>query len=245
MKKLVPFLLGIILFFATPQLTKAQDDCCGLGSIFSSLVQSGIYGGYGLQLYDAKGLNNVLPTDGGFKDYGTSLGWRVGANLIGFRQRDFLVALKFHYQAMTETQEKTSGGGGESYTHEIKLDMSQWNLGMSFSYILSNNFDYRVFDAYLTWTNAKLTNSFKFNNTSQDDVYKSPETNIGFTFDTGIVWYPLPPYLALEVLGGYSIFSVDKADLKEGESELQSIPDIVDGGGFFAMAVMTVGIPFN
>ena len=45
-------------------------------------MQSGIFGGYGIQMYSAEGLNEVLPSEVGFKDYGTAMGWRVGANII-------------------------------------------------------------------------------------------------------------------------------------------------------------------
>lgn len=212
---------------------KAQDDCCGTGSIFSSLLQSGIFGGYGVQMYDAKGLNEVLPSEG-FKDYGTSWGWRAGANIIQLQREDLMMGLKFYYQQMTEKQNITD--------QEIKLDIKQWNLGTSFSYIVNNNIDIRIFDAMISWTNVELKNSVQG---FEDDVYKSPESNIGFTFDTGVVYYPFPPYVAIEVLGGYSFFSVDEATLEKGESNLERIEKIVDGGGFFAVAVLTIGIPFN
>ena len=68
------FLAAGLLFIGFTPDTKAQDDCCGVGSIFSSLIQSGIFGGYGIQMYDAKGLNEVLPSEVGFKDYGTAMG---------------------------------------------------------------------------------------------------------------------------------------------------------------------------
>jgi hypothetical protein len=224
---------GILLISYTPN-SKAQDDCCGVGSIFSSLMQSGIFGGYGIQTFSAAGLNEVLPSEAGFKDYGTAMGWRVGANIIQLQRSQLLMGLKFYYQQMTETQDVTG--------QEIKLNLTQFNLGMSFSYIINNSFDIRIFDAMISWTNAELTNAVEG---SDDRVYKSPETNTGFTFDAGIVYYPFPPYISLEVLGGYSIFSVEKVNLEEGQSGLSTINDIVDGGGFFAVAVLTVGIPFN
>ena len=59
------------------------------------------------------------------------------------------------------------------------------------------------------------------------------------------VYYPFPPYLSFEVLGGYSLFSVEKVNLEGTTSNLTTINDIVDGGGFFAVAVLTVGLPFN
>ena len=145
-----------------------------------------------------------------------------------------MMGLKFYYQQMTEKQNITD--------QEIKLDIKQWNLGTSFSYIVNNNIDIRIFDAMISWTNVELKNSVQG---FEDDVYKSPESNIGFTFDTGVVYYPFPPYVAIEVLGGYSFFSVDEATLEKGESNLERIEKIVDGGGFFAVAVLTIGIPFN
>ncbi len=231
------FLIVGLLFVGYIPDSKAQDDCCSVGSIFSSLVQSGIFGGYGIQIYNAKGLNKVWPSQeiaNGFENYGTATGWRVGANLVQLRHEDLMMGLKFYYQSMTETQDVTG--------QEIKLNLTQWNLGMSFSYIVSQGFDIRIFDVLLSWTNAELTNTVEGDD---DDVYKSPETNTGFTADAGFVYYPFPPYIALEVLGGYSIFSIDKVNLEEGQSNLSTINDFVDGGGFFAVAVLTVGLPFN
>ena len=228
------FLVTGFLFVAYTPDSKGQDDCCGVGSIFSSLMQSGIFGGYGIQMYGAEGLNEVLPSEVGFKDYGTAMGWRVGANIIQLQRSQLLMGLKFYYQQMTETQNATG--------QEIKLNLTQFNLGMSFSYIINNSFDIRIFDAMISWTNAELTNAVEG---FDDRVYKSPETNTGFTADAGIVYYPFPPYVSLEILGGYSIFSVEKVNLEAGQSSLSTINDIVDGGGFFAVAVLTVGIPFN
>ena len=235
MKNLFTFIVvaGILLISYTPD-SKAQDDCCGVGSIFSSLMQSGIFGGYGIQMYGAEGLNEVLPSEVGFKDYGTAMGWRVGANIIQLQREQLLIGLKFYYQAMKEKQDVTG--------QDMTLDITQWNLGMSFSYIINNSFDIRIFDAMLSWTNAKLTRTGDGFN---DIVFKSPESSTGFTADAGVVYYPFPPYVSLEVLGGYSIFSIDKVNLEEGQSNLSTINDIVDGGGFFAVAVLTIGLPFN
>ena len=37
----------------------------------------------------------------------------------------------------------------------------------------------------------------------------------------------------------------DEMVLEEGSSELNEITDPIDGGGLFAFAVLTIGIPFN
>jgi len=228
------FLAAGLLFTVLTTDSKAQDDCCGVGSIFSSLIQSGIYGGYGIQMYGAKGLNEVTGNIEGIKDFGTAMGWRVGANIIQIQREQVMVGFKFYYQSMTEKQDLTG--------QDMKLDINQWNLGMSFSYIINNSFDIRIFDALISWTSVELTRT---GDGFDDIVFKSPESNIGFTADAGIVYYPFPPYVSFEVLGGYSFFSVDKANLEEGDDNIEQINDIVDSGGFFAVAALTIGLPFN
>jgi len=242
--KLVIILFISVFSVSNSTLLKAQSDCCGLGSIFQDMVQSGIFGGYGMQQYSAKGLNEVLPSELGFKDFGTAWGWRVGANLLGFRSKDVLVALKFYYQSVRESQEASGTFNGENATQKLKLDITSWNLGMSLSYILNPNFDLRIFDVYITWTNALFTNEIETNNAPPKVKYTSPDTHTGFTADVGLVWYPFPPYLAIEVIGGYSVFAVETMESENGEI-FPSNSDFIDGGGFFAMAVITIGIPFN
>lgn len=248
MRKIFTFLLATIIFFTFSFSLKAQDDCCGLGSIFQNMVQSGIFGGYGMQQYSAEGLNYLIHGtpgwDENFNDFGTAYGWRAGANILGFRAHDLMVTLKFYYQSMRERQEASGTFEGEQATQELTVDINNWNLGMSLSYILGPNFDLRIFDIYLTWTSVEFTNEIKSSNAPPKDNYTTPSANTGFTADAGIVWYPLPPYLSIEVLGGYSIFNAEQVDLENGGS-LTTSGDFVDGGGFFAMAVLTVGIPFK
>ena len=237
MKNLFTSLLIAGLLFTTfTSDSNAQDDCCGIGSIFSSLIQSGIFGGYGIQQFSAEGLNKseLLLSNKDFKDYGTAMGWRVGANIIQFQHEQLMMGLKFYYQEMREKQDLTG--------QDMTLDIKQFNLGTSFSYIINKSFDIRIFDVLISWTNAELTRT---GDGFDDIVFKSPETNTGFTADAGIVYYPFPPYVSLEILGGYSIFSIDKVNLVEGVDNIDKIDDIVDGGGFFAVAVLTVGLPFN
>lgn len=247
--KITVFFSTGILLFTLNQNLNAQDDCCGLGSVFSSLVQSGIFGGYGIQQYDALGLNEVIENTPGlaenFNEFGTAWGWRLGANIIGIREDNILLTLKFYYQQATEKQEATGTYQGNPATQKLQLDIKNWNIGMSFSYVLSKNFDIRIADLLLTFTNATFKNEIRTANGPPEDKYESPDTHTGFTFDAGLVFYPLPPYIAIEVLGGYSLFAVEKVQLEGNNSFFPSNSDFIDGGGFFAVAVLTVGIPFN
>ena len=94
MKKDSLILCAVILIFLGISTSKAQDDCCGLGSIFSSVLQSGIFGGYGFQQYSAEGWNDYVSTylesqNVSYDDFGFAHGWLVGANLIQLREENF------------------------------------------------------------------------------------------------------------------------------------------------------------
>lgn len=245
MNKLITVLVAIVFIISSTITLKAQNDCCGLGSIFQSLVQSGIYGGYGIQQYSAEGLNYYYENDNNFSEFGTAYGWRVGANLVGFRQRDFLFTMKFYYQSVNEKQEATGTYLGNPATQELNLKLSQLGLGMGFAYVLGPNFDFKLLDIYIIWNGANFTNTIKTDNAPPKQEFKSPESSIGFSANTGVVWYPFPPYLSIEVIGGYSMFSVEKVTLTGGSDFPTNNADFVDGGGLFAMAVLTIGIPFN
>ena len=129
MKKDLLILCTVILLFLGVSTSKAQDDCCGLGSIFSSVLQSGIFGGYGFQQYSAEGWNDYVSTNlesqtVQFDDFGFAHGWLVGANLIQLREDDFLIGLKFYYQSVTENQEATGTYLGETATQELDLKIN-------------------------------------------------------------------------------------------------------------------------
>ena len=248
MKKIITVIFIYGLFFSANQKLSAQDDCCGMGSIFSSLLQSGIFGGYGFQQFGAAGWNDIIQNTPGlaenFSDFGFAHGWMIGANIIQLRHNDFIMGFKFYFQSFTENQTASGTYQGEDANQELDLKINNWNLGASLSYILNNNLDFRILDAYMTFPSSKLKNEIRTSSTSVLDEYESSGTNIGFTFDMGIVFYPLPPYVSVEIVGGYSFFSIEKMQLKNG-GDLNSTEDFIDKGGFFANAVLTVGIPFN
>lgn len=239
-------LSSVILLLLGAIPSKAQNDCCGMGNIFSSLLSSGIFGGYGFQQYSAKGLNGLISDnpvlDENFKDFGFAHGWRAGANVIGLRQDDLLATLKIYYQSVKEVQE--AGSGDE--TQKLELGINTWGLGMGLSYVLSNNFDIRVLDALVTFNSANLTNDIhSVSGGDSKQEFESSESNVGFSFDAGLVYYPFPPYVSIEAIGGYSFFSFETMVGKDDGIDLTTDDDFIDGGGFFAAAVLTIGIPFN
>ena len=173
MKNFIAVLTISMLFaFSVPDVS-AQDDCCGMGSIFSSLLQSGIFGGYGIQQYSAGGWNEIIQNTPGlvenFEDFGFAHGWMVGANVIQVRHEDLLVGIKFYFQSFTENQQATGTYEGEEATQEFDLKINNWNLGLSLSYILNNNFDLRIMDVYMTFPSSTLKNEISTASTSVRD----------------------------------------------------------------------------
>jgi len=234
-----------LFFFSSSQIS-AQDACCGYGS----LLQSGLFGGYGFQQYSAAGLNNYLDyynelTGLNYDEFGTAWGWQIGANIIQIQQLDWLIGVKLYYQSVAETQDQDGYYLGEAATQELELEITSWGFGMSLSYDLNNNFDIRVLDALMTITDVGFTSTIKAPNAPNPDEYLSETGNIGFTADAGLVWYPLPPYVSLEILGGYSWFSMEDVRDDEFEAFPTENEDFIDGGGFFAVAILSVGTTFD
>lgn len=241
---LLCFTSVLIILFTLP--AKAQDDCCGMGSIFSSILGSGVFGGYGFQQFSAEGLNGLITAnpilDENFEDFGFAHGWRAGANIIGIRQDDILATFKVYYQSVKELQE--AGSGNE--TQELELKINSWSLGLGLSYVVNDNFDIRLLDALMTFNSAELTNDIhSVSGGDSKQEFESTESNLGFSFDAGFVYYPFPPYIAIEAIGGYSLFAIETMRDKEDFEDLETNGDFIDGGGFFAFAVLTIGIPFN
>lgn len=242
------------------QKTFAQDDCCGIGSLFGSLLRSGISGGYGIQQYSAEGWNNYISVYNQNRvstltkqmdDFGSAKGFRIGANLLQIQTDQVLVGFKFFFQRMTEENEATADISAGTARREYELNMNTWAIGGSVSYVVSKYFDIKIADLMVTFTSTELKNREIFpNQPVSEQILESPETSTGFIFGSGVVFYPLPPYISIELNGGYSLFSVDEMEFENGarlsvdENSNEVMTNFIDGGGFFAFAQLNVGIPF-
>ena len=102
----------------------------------------------------------------------------------------------------------------------------------------------------VTWTSADLINKYTDVTSSTEQKLSSPESAVGGSFATGLVFYPLPPYVSIEANVGYSLFSIDEmrfddqSSLQVDENTSELMTNFIDGGGLFAFIQLNVAVPF-
>jgi len=251
MKKSIAILFIFILVSISLTKTYAQDDCFGLGSIFSSILYSGIHGGYGFQQFSAEGFNNsnkAFNEDPSrnfsekMDEFGTAAGFKFGINLFQFLVDDWIIGMKLSYHILKEQHESTENlaAGGTAIT-EYELTYYSFHAGLSFAYYISKHLDLKIADLMLTFNSADL--EYRFNQTNQPAIEQelsSFNNPIGFNASTGLTFYIIPPYIAIEGTIGYSFFSID-----EMRGSGNAITNFIDGGGLYAFAQLNIAIPFN
>ena len=263
MKKiLVTFFLFIILLSPGINKTFAQDDCCGLGSILSSIFYSGIHGGYGFQQFNAEGLNHYIDVYNQKRtatltkkmdDFGFATGFKFGANLFQFLVDDWIIGMKVSYHILKEEHEATANlPAGGTARREYELTYKSFHTGLIFSYYLSKHLDLKVLDASITFNSADLKNRFIEPGTpTQEQKLTSVENPIGFNIASGFTFYIIPPYISIEGTIGYSIFSIDEMEfdnnalLQVDEDTPETMENFIDGGGLYGFAQLNIAIPFN
>lgn len=258
MKKFSTALFVFVLFLNSSNIN-AQSACCGLDILGGMLLESGVSGGYGAQQFSATGLNGIVKTlnsqssvTKNMDEFGFAHGWRVGANLLNVQDDNMLYGFNFFYQQTKEIHEATTTlTNNIPAKREYELTLISYGIGISFSYILNKSFDFKIADIKVNWNNAKLVNKYtEGTSASTEEILKNPEANIGGQISTGIVYYPFPPYVSLEVNAGYSYFTIDemqfetsKQFLASNENSSEKMDNFIDGGGFFAFAQLNIAIP--
>lgn len=240
--------------------TNAQV-CCGIDALAGMLLQSGVYGGYGMQQFSATGLNEYIKHYNNKRpdltkkmdEFGFATGWRVGANIVQFQDRNMLYGLNVFYQQTKEKHEATAMLPNDiAGKREYALTLASYGFGIAVSYVISKRFDYKIIDAKLNWNKATLVNKYtEGTNPSTEQKIQNPDASIGGQVSTGILFYPLPPYISFEINVGYSYFTIDemqfestKSYLSTNEDSNEKMDNFIDAGGFFAFAHLNLAIPF-
>lgn len=259
MKNFSVFLFVLILF-SGPSLFAQGSACCGLDYMAGFLLESGVYGGYGVQQFSATGFNDYIKVYNNNRpaltkkmdEFGFVHGWRVGANILNIQDDNMLYGLNIFYQQTKETHGATATLANDiTAKREYDLTLISYGFGISFSYVLSNSFDFKIADVKMNWNNAKLVNRYtEGTNPATEEILKNPDANIGGQISTGLVYYPFPPYISFEVDAGYSYFQINEMQfetsaqfLAKNENSGEKMENFIDGGGFFAFAQLNVAIP--
>lgn len=260
MKVLYSVLLFSIFIVYNPKLN--AQACCGADYVLAYLVQSGINGGYGIQYYkptgfnryiDAYNLNHASTLKTKMDNFGTALGFKIGANVAQVQVDNFLFGLKGDYHQMNEKHSASADiSPGVQATREYDLTLKSFGVGISASYVVAKRLDIKFLDLMINWNYAILKNKYNDPTVSKEEKLESLEKSIGFSAGAGLTFYPVPPYLAIEGTVGYSFFSIDQMQFDGGALFLQQTPngggimtDFIESGGFFAFIQLNLAFPFN
>lgn len=252
--------LVMFLVLTNFSFINGQSACCGLDVMAGLLLESGVYGGYGVQQFSATGFNDYIkhynekrPTlTKKMDEFGFSHGWRIGANLVQFQNKKMLYGLNVFYQQTQEKHEATTLLPNDiSAKREYALTLYSYGFGFAVSYVINKSFDFKIIDTKINWNKVKLINRYiEGTNPSTEQVIKNPDASIGLQASTGLLFYPLPPYISLEANVGYSYFTIDEmqfesssAYLANNEDSNEKMDNFIDGGGFFAFAHLNIAIP--
>jgi hypothetical protein len=261
MKKVL-FTISLFSFVLFPHLKIKAQACCGADYVLAMLVQSGINGGYGIQYYnpagfnryiDAYNLNHAATLKTKMNNFGTALGFKVGANVAQIEVNNFLIGLKAAYHQMNEKNSATADiTPGVQGKREFDLTLRTFGIGLSAAYIATKRLDIKFLDIMMTWNSASLKNKYSDPTTSTEEKLKSIESSIGFSAGAGLTFYPLPPYIAIEGTVGYAFFSIDQMQFENSPQYLSQTPngtglmtDFVESGGLFGFVQLNLAIPFN
>lgn len=248
---------SILILFSSP----TYSQCCAGDFIVKKLAKSGIQAGYGVQFFDPAGLNRYIDfynakyavyLSKNMEKFGVAQGIVIGANLIQFQLDEFLIGLKLNFSQMKQKRsaKRTLIVGGD-VDEEYALTLTSFGLGITSSLVISKRFEAKFLDAILTWNSAKLVNSYVDVYTTSEQVLTSPRRKLGLLLGAGIVFYPLPPILALEATGGYSFITLGKMQFDNGELLAQSpdggaaMENFIIAGGFFASLQLNVSLPLK
>lgn len=251
--------LLLLFFIIVPILNlKAQDECCGLGSIMGMLVQTGVSGGYGIQNFNAEGLNHYIDVynqntpglQSKMNSFGDAKGYKVGLNIVQFLVNKWVIGLRFHYQWIKEKNSSEALVDNGKAKREYELSLSQLALGFTLSYYLGRNFDLKILDIMATSNGANLVDKYVAAEESIERKLKNPGSTIGLNAGAGFTVYLIPPYIGIETTAGYSFLKVNSLDMEGGRSitrdENSNVPmsNFIKSGGFFAFAQLNLAIPF-
>jgi hypothetical protein len=237
----------IIVFLLLITAKNLYPQTCGFGCF----GLSGFYGGYTYQQYNADGFNQYLENiqlvnSSNYEDlkkYNFGIGFRIGANLVRFNYKDFIISIKGYYQFLKEEKNPFS------FTDtKYSLTNNFWGTGLDFGYSVFSFMDVKFIDAQVTFHSVDLKISNPSNQTNKEIDYNNRSVQ-GYSLGSGLIFRIIDDYIGVELTAGYTNFKIsnltdDKNDYLLGEQKILSKgKDFIKAGGLFVTAQLNVGIP--
>ena len=244
------FLISLLLFLPA----HAQDQKMGFGCL--GLV--GGTAGYQVQKFQATGLNsyignlNRIHSDSlinPIPEFGRAEGYRFGINFFRQNYSGFVITFKGSYQSLQEKQESRWHAGEGDNTNTLDLKINQFSLGVDLGTTLFSVLDWKVIDASLLLSSAKLVHTENFpGKPTVKTEYKSDGNSFGYSFGSGFILHLIKNYISVEGTIGYAFFTIDK--IKDPESDyLQTsdpsspVTNFIENGGLTGIIQLNIGFP--
>lgn len=236
--------LAAFLLTAGTSAVKAQSDmCCGTDLCLSWLLASGVYVGYGAHTFSADGLNKFIDVynsqnsaAGTLKSklgsFGTASGFTVGANFLNLVIDPIIFYATFRYSSYSQSNsaELTTG------TREYKLSSSNIGMGIGISFILTPQVDLKVMETMLTTNKVKLVSTLS--GTTNSERTSEADGGLGITLESGLVFYPAPPNLSIDISAGYHLYTPDAVSIYTTSGATRIDDTMSNGGWLFTARVM-------
>ncbi len=236
------FTLLIIFNFESNSQT-CGFGCFGLG---------GFYAGYGIQNYNAGGLNNYFvqlrmnnpKISRPVSEFKSASGFRIGANFFRTKYSGFLFTAKGFYQFSKEENHTFQNIEDNSVKRNFVLDLNYWGLGFDIGHSFIPFVDWKIIDASMNFHSADFYDQIETVQ-FQEKQYSNSKLSLGFSIGTGFVIRLLQHYISIESTAGYSRFSFSNFYDENNVPLIENSNDknLIEGGGFFGIIQLNVGIP--
>lgn len=242
------YLVSTLMFFAS---TNAIAQTCGFGC----LGLSGVYGGYSIQQYEAKGLNkylnsNINSVDSKF-NFNEGRGFKVGINVVRAEYTHFFFTLKGYYQFLSEEKRiESDDNRGYKNIYDNKLEINNWGIGLDLGIPLFRFIDWKIVEGELKFFSPKLSvhnyNSSSASSYDFRDIYTPNRIKMGFAIGSGLIFHVIEDYISLEVTVLGSFIEIDNLS---SDANAEKVPNssnrmkLISHGGLQGVVQLNVGIP--
>jgi len=234
------------IFLISATLTNGQS--CGFGC----LGFSGGYGGYTIQQYDMKGLNDHLHEivgaagyDIGENTFHEGKGFRVGINIFKARFDAVYFGTKFFYQFLEE--EKTFVNTNDpSKQRKFNLGFNYWGFGGELGFPLFSYLDLKLVEGGVTLHNVTFKDETYVGDAMFSEVkYESTGTQVGYYVASGLIIHLIKNYISIEGTASYNFIDLEEVQSDNGEiiPARGGIVSLAQKGGLTGTVQFNVSFP--
>lgn len=239
--------LFIVLFLFGYSYANAQTfgfGCLGL---------SGFYGGYGINTYEATGLNSSLSAvynsssfNGDPVKFEQSTGFRFGANILRANFDYVFLTAKGFFQFAKESHSRNYTTGEDPTVFDFELTSNHWGVGIDFGFPVFSFLDLKLVEGGITIYNVEYKEKVTVNETEiTETTYSTDDTEVGYYLGTGLILNLIEGYVSIEGTAMYHFYEIGEMTNNSNTAYPISSVDqpFIEKGGFAAALQLNIGFP--